>query len=51
MLLLVEQETGKESPKFRSRVRGLLIANIREEITAAGSGTRIPEFRGIAKRR
>ena len=51
MLLLVEQEAAKETPKFRSRIRGLLIAQIRAEITAAGSGTRIPEFRGIPKRR
>jgi len=51
MLLLVEQEAVKETPRFRSRVRGLLIAQIREEILAAGSGTRIPEFRGIPKRR
>ena len=51
MLLLVEQEAGKQPPRFRSRVRGLLIAQIRAEITAAGSGTRIPEFRQIPKRR
>ena len=51
MLLLVEQEAGKQPPTFRSRVRGLLIAQIRAEITAAGSGTRIPEFRQIPKRR
>jgi hypothetical protein len=51
MLLLVEQDAGKETPRFRSRVRGVLIAKIRAEITAAGSGTRIPEFRLIPKRR
>lgn len=51
MLLLVEQEAGKQPPRFRSRVRGLLIAQIRAEITAAGSGTPIPEFRQIPKRR
>ena len=51
MLLLVEQEAGKETPKVRSRVRGLLFAQIGAEITAAGSGTRIPEFKGIPKRR
>jgi len=51
MLLLVEQDAAKETPKFRGRVRGLLIAQIRAEIIAAGSGTRIPEFRGIPKRR
>lgn len=44
MLLLVEQEAGKESQRVRSRVSGLLIAQVRAEIMAAGAGTRIPEF-------
>lgn len=47
MLLLVDQETGKESPRLRSRVRGLLIAQVRTEISAAGAGTRIPEFKEV----
>jgi hypothetical protein len=47
MLLLVDQETGKESPRLRSRVRGLLIAQVRTEMSAAGAGTRIPEFKEI----
>ena len=45
MLLLVEQEAGKETPRFRNRLRGLIIAQVREEITAAGAGTRMPEFK------
>lgn len=45
MLLLVEQETGKTSPRLRSRTRGLLIAQVRAEIAAAGAGTRMPEFK------
>ena len=45
MLLLVDQESGKESSRFRSRVRGLLLAKIREEIDVAGSGPRVPEFK------
>lgn len=45
MLLLVEQEAGKESPKVRGRLRGLLIARIGAEIAAAGAGTRMPEFK------
>ncbi len=45
MLLLVDQETGKSTPRLRSRVRGLLIAQARAEISAAGAGTRIPEFK------
>src|SRR5688500_19498079 len=44
MLLLVEQEAGKESLRVRSRLRGLLIAKVREEIAAAGAGTKMPEF-------
>ncbi|HKR15520.1 MAG TPA: hypothetical protein VJT15_25860 [Pyrinomonadaceae bacterium] len=51
MLLLVDQETGKESPRLRSRVRGLLIAQVRAEILAAGAGTRIPEFKKIKAQR
>jgi hypothetical protein len=51
MLLLVDQETGKESPRLRSRVRGLLIAQVRAEISAAGAGTRIPEFKEIRAQR
>lgn len=45
MLLLVEQEAGKESPRVRSRLRGLLIAKVREEIAAAGAGMKMPEFK------
>lgn len=45
MLLLVEQDSAKESPGLRNRLRGLLIAQVREEITAAGAGARMPEFK------
>jgi hypothetical protein len=45
MLLLVEQEAKEKSASFRSRVRGSLVAEIRAEITVAGAGTRIPEFK------
>jgi hypothetical protein len=45
MLLLVEQEAAKESPRVRSRLRGLLIAQAGQEITAAGAGTKMPEFK------
>ena len=45
MLLLVEQEAGKESPRVRSRLRGLLIAQVRAEINAAGAGSKMPEFK------
>lgn len=51
MLLLADQgaqtrsEGKNRSASLKSRIRGSLIANIREEITAAGAGTRIPEFK------
>ena len=45
MLLLVEQEAGKTPPRIRSRLRGLLIARLRAEITAAGAGSKMPEFK------
>ena len=45
MLLLVDQEAAGKSPNFRSRVRGSLVAQVREEIIVAGAGTRIPEFK------
>ena len=51
MLLLVEQEARTESTRFRGRLRGLLLANIRTEIDEAGPGTRVPEFRQNTKQR
>ena len=51
MFLLVEQEARAESPRFRARLRGLLIAKISEAIEEAGAGTRIPEFRQTTKQR
>ena len=51
MLLLLEQETKANHPKSKGRLRGLLIAKIRADITAAGPGTRIPEFRQSTKQR
>ena len=51
MLLLAEQEARGESARFRGRLRGLLLARIRAEITEAGPGTRVPEFRQHTKQR
>ena len=45
MLLLVDQEARAKSASFRNRVRGSLVAQVREEITAAGAGTKMPEFK------
>lgn len=49
MLLLIDAK--EKSEKFRVRLRGLLFANIREEILVAGPGTRIPEFKRDTKQR
>ena len=51
MLLLVEQETRAASPRFKGRLRGLLLANIRAEIEEAGAGARVPEFKQNTKQR
>lgn len=51
MLLLVDQEARSQSPSFKGRLRGLLIAKIRTEILHAGPGTRVPEFRQSTKQR
>ena len=51
MFLLVEQEARAESPRFKARLRGLLIAKIREAIAEAGAGTRVPEFRQTTRQR
>jgi hypothetical protein len=51
MFLLVEQEARTESTRFKARLRGLLIAKIREEIEEAGPGTRVPEFRQTTRQR
>jgi hypothetical protein len=51
MFLLVEQETRAESPRFKARLRGLLIAKIHADIEEAGPGTRVPEFRQSTKQR
>jgi hypothetical protein len=51
MLLLADQLGGGD-PALQLRLRQLLIARLRDEITAAGAGTRIPEFKlGTKKRR
>lgn len=51
-ILLLADQTGKnQSASFKTRVRGSLIATIRAEITAAGAGTRIPEFKQSTRRR
>jgi hypothetical protein len=51
MLLLADHRANDKSERFRGRLHGLLFANIRQEIVAAGSGRRIPEFKRSTKQR
>jgi hypothetical protein len=51
MLLLADDVAREKSEKFRTRLRGSLFAKIRTEIAAAGSGTKIPEFKLETKQR
>lgn len=48
MLLLVDECS---TSKLRTRLRGLLFANIRSEVAADGPGARIPEFRQSTRQR
>src|SRR5882762_7443903 len=45
MLLLADGVAPDHSSAFRARIRTLLIGKVRDEIAAAGAGTRIPEFK------
>lgn len=49
MLLLADGVAGDHSSAFRARIRALIIGKVREEIAAAGAGTRIPEFKKSTK--
>lgn len=51
MLLLVEHITEKRSAAFRSRLRNLLMDDIRREIEEAGAGTATPQFNQNTKQR
>jgi hypothetical protein len=51
MLLLAEHQAASRSDAFRARIRGLLIAKLRDEVAAAGAGAPMPEFRQTTKQR
>lgn len=51
MLLLVEHVAGDRNQSFRSRLRNLLIGEVRGEIEAAGAGTAVPQFNQNTKQR
>lgn len=50
MLLLNDRLVADRRPAFRARVRGALIAKVRDEIDEAGAGARNPEFNRHARR-
>ncbi|MEP6637310.1 MAG: hypothetical protein ABJB97_11350 [Acidobacteriota bacterium] len=50
MLLLADLSAAGETPRLRSRIHGLLIAKLREEIAAAGSGPPVPHFKQTRSR-
>jgi hypothetical protein len=45
MLLLSDSLAGNHGEAFAARIRRLLIGRVRDEVAAAGAGTRIPEFK------
>jgi hypothetical protein len=51
MLLLIDEAARRSDVRSRTRLRGLLFANIRSEILDAGAGTRIPEFKRSTRQR
>ena len=51
MLLLVAHVAGERPRAFQSRVRSLLVREVREEIREAGAGALIPQFNQNTKQR
>jgi hypothetical protein len=49
ILLLADSVTRDRSEAFATRVRSLLIGKVRDAISEAGAGTRIPEFKQSTK--
>jgi hypothetical protein len=51
MFLLLDNLAGRRSPALQTRIRQLLITKVREAVSAAGAGARIPEFGQSTKQR
>ena len=49
MLLLADSLAGDRGEAFATRVRRLLIGKVRDEISVAGAGAQIPEFKQSTK--
>jgi len=51
MLLLAADQASDRSQTFRARIRGLVIATLQAEISEAGAGAAVPEFKRSTKQR
>jgi hypothetical protein len=51
MLLLIEKAAEERTAAFRSRLRTLVLGEVRAEITEAGAGTPVPQFNQNTKQR
>jgi hypothetical protein len=51
MLLLAEHYASDRSQTFKTRIRGLVIATLQVEISEAGAGAAVPEFKESTKQR
>jgi hypothetical protein len=51
MFLLADHLAAERSDAFKSRIKRLLVDKIRDEISKAGAGTSVPEFKGSTKQR
>ncbi len=51
MLLLLDHNAALRTRTFRARVRGLLIARVRDAVAASGAGARMPEFKQKTRQR
>jgi hypothetical protein len=51
MFLLADHHVAAKAEAFKTRVRRVLVGNIRTEISAAGAGTSVPEFKQSTKQR
>jgi hypothetical protein len=51
MLLLADHLAAGKSDPFKAKIRKLLIASIRAEVSEAGPGTPIPEFKQSTRQR
>ncbi len=51
MLLLADHRAREKSDAFKTRIRRLLVARMRVEISEAGAGSPVPEFKQSTKQR